>query len=94
MVEEFEQAVQALDDDLGLSGVVESDFGYHIILRLPLDPDGVLGQNRYGYDVTLRDYVLNNIFSQTNSKAAEDVSVEWTDGFDTIDLARLFATLG
>lgn len=94
MVEEFEQAVQSLDGDLGLSGVVKSDFGYHIILRLPLDPDGVLGQNRYGYDVTLRDYVLNNIFSQTNSKAAEDVSVEWTDGFDTIDLARLFATLG
>ncbi len=94
MVEAFETAVQSLDEDLGLSGVVESEYGYHIILRRELDPDVVLGQNRYGYDVTLRSYVLNNIFSEANSAAAEEVTVEWTEGFDTIDLAQLFATLG
>ncbi len=93
MVEEFENGVLALDEDLGLSEVVESDYGYHIILRLPLDPDGVLGQNSYGYDVTLRDYALNNIFSQNTSAAAEAAEIEWAEGFDVIDLAQLFATL-
>ena len=94
MVEQFETAVQALDEDLGLSGVVESEFGYHIILRRELDPDVVLGKNRYGYDVTLRDYALNNIFSDANTAAAESATVTWTEGFDTIDLAQLFANLG
>lgn len=93
MVAEFENGVLALDENLGLSEVVESDYGYHIILRLPLDPDGVLGQNSYGYDVTLRDYALNNIFSQNTSAAAEAAEIEWAEGFDVIDLAQLFATL-
>ncbi len=93
MVEEFENGVLALDEDLGLSEVVESDYGYHIILRKALDPDSVLGQNSYGYDVTLRDYALNNIFSQYTSEEAENTQIEWTEGFDTLDLAQLFATL-
>lgn len=93
MVEEFENGVLALDEDLGLSGVVESDYGYHIILRMPLDPAGVLGQNSYGYDVTLRTFALNNIFNQSTSNAAAEAELEWAEGFDVIDLAQLFATL-
>ncbi len=93
MVEEFENGVLALDEDLGLSGVVESDYGYHIILRMPLDPAGVLGQNSYGYDVTLRTFALNNIFSQSTSNAAAEAELDWAEGFDVIDLAQLFATL-
>ena len=41
MVSEFEQAAKALDEDGGISGVVETDYGYHIIQRLPLDMDYV-----------------------------------------------------
>lgn len=94
MVSEFENGVLALDEDLGLSEVIESSYGYHIILRKALDPDSVLGQNSYGYDVTLRDYALNNIFSQYTTEAAEATEIVWTEGFESIDLAQLFATLG
>jgi len=38
MVESFSTATQALEPG-EMSGLVESPFGYHIILRLPLDPD-------------------------------------------------------
>lgn len=93
MVAEFENGVLALDDDLGLSAVVESDYGYHIILRKALDPDTVVGYNSYGYEMTLRDYVRNNIFSQQISSAMAEADIEWVEGFDQIDLAQLFATL-
>lgn len=46
MVTEFEEAVKALEFG-GVSGIVESQFGYHIIKRLPLDyaTDGTAIQN-------------------------------------------------
>lgn len=93
MVTEFETAVQALDENYAMSQPVESTYGWHIILRQPLDPDEVLGQNSYGYDVTLRDYALNNIFSASNQDEAAAAVIEWADGFEELDLAALFATV-
>ncbi len=93
MVSEFETAVQELDENYAMSQPVESPYGWHIILRQPLDPDEVLGQNSYGYDVTLRDYALNNIFSAANQDEAAVADIQWADGFEELDLAALFATV-
>lgn len=93
MVPEFENGVLALDEDLGLSEVIESDYGYHIILRKAIDPDEVVGHDSYGYDMTLRTYALNNIFRQQISDAMAQAEIEWTEDFEQIDLAQLFATL-
>ena len=40
MVEEFESAAKALGE-YGVSEPVKSSYGYHVILRLPLDPDAL-----------------------------------------------------
>lgn len=42
MVEEFESAALLLEE-YGVSEPVESPYGYHIILRLPLDADAIVG---------------------------------------------------
>ena len=39
MVTEFREAAEALED-YGISDIVETSYGYHIILRVPLDVDG------------------------------------------------------
>ena len=45
LVDGFREATLALD--IGqLSGVVETDYGYHIMLRLPVDPEDYRGQYR------------------------------------------------
>jgi len=92
MVAAFETAVQSLDEEYGMSEVVESDYGYHIILRQPLSPEAVLGQDSYGYDITLRTYALNNLFSTALQDAETTAVIEWAEGFEAIDLAALFAS--
>ena len=89
MVTEFEEAVKALDE-YGLSGIVESSYGYHIILRTPVDPDGVLGTDSYGNEVTLRYQLASNAFSADMETWMSEADVVWNEGFETMDLAAIF----
>jgi len=46
MVPEFEEAVLAME--IGeISGIVRTDFGYHIIMRVDPDPDNIMTGSRY-----------------------------------------------
>lgn len=90
MVTAFEDAVLALDENYELSGVVESEYGYHIILRQPITADTVLGQNIYGESVTLRQAGMSEQFNVEMSALSEASEIVWTEGFETLSMAELF----
>lgn len=90
MVTEFEDAVKALEGDYALSDIVESSYGYHIILSIPIDPDIVIGTTSSGSDVTLRYQAAASAFSSELSTWTEEAEVTWADGFDAPDMEALF----
>ena len=90
MVAQFEGAVQALDPDYGLSQIVESDYGYHIILRIPVDPDAVVGTDNTGTDISLRYAAATQKFSELLQSWIAEADVQWNEGFETPDLASIF----
>lgn len=73
MVPVFEETSLALK--VGeISEVVDSGLGYHIILRLPMDPDD------------FRDECVNYLFQQSLDQERERLGVEKTDAFSKINV--------
>lgn len=73
MVPVFEETSLALK--VGeISEVVDSGLGYHIILRLPMDPDD------------FRDECVNYLFQQSLDQERERLGVERTDAFGKINV--------
>ena len=90
MVEEFETATAALEPGQ-LSEIVESDFGYHIILRLPLTPeDKVMQFDSAGTSYTIRAVVAANLYNDRFSGWIENAETSWSAGFEDLDLKELF----
>lgn len=90
MVTEFEDAVKALDPNYGLSGIVESPYGYHIILRTPITPESNIGTDSYGNDVNMRSAVTSNLFNEDMTSWIDSASVSWGEGFENLDLNTIF----
>lgn len=89
MVQPFEDAVKALGDGEMFPELVESRFGYHIILRLPLDVDGAMDYNGY----TLRYIAASALFSNMSDEWVDSAVVKYTDKFTSLDFNTLFAPL-
>ena len=86
MVEEFETAAAALED-YGISDVTETSYGYHILLRLPLDADRVVEFNQTtGEPRTGRMLAANQAYSQKLQEKADTLELKWLPGYEAPDL--------
>ena len=87
MVAEFEEGVKALTD-YGVSQPVKSSYGYHVILRLPLEADTVVSYDSSGAAVTGRSLFANFDYAAGLDAYLENISVEYVDGFQAPDLSK------
>lgn len=85
MVTEFEDALDELGD-YEYSEIVESDYGYHIILKLPVDIDQVPLNESY----SLRYTAAYAIYYQSVAERMAEMEVIYEDKYNTLDLSEIF----
>ena len=85
MVAEFENAVKG-QDAYQISDPVESAYGYHVIMTLPLEPDSVLDYSSGGAAMTARSTAANEIYSAAVDAFIEAQEPVYAEGFEKPDL--------
>ncbi len=89
MVENFENAVQGLGE-YELSSIVETEYGYHIIMRLPLAADAAVEQLSQTEFWTLRQIIAQEEFNTLTESWAGEVEIEFTEAYNNMDIAAVF----
>jgi len=90
MVEPFSIATAALEVGQ-MSGIVETVYGYHIILRIPIDYDAIPSSfSREGIMRTLRQAAALVDFDSLMQDWLAALNVEFTSEYRSIDLAEIF----
>ncbi len=85
MVSEFENAVKA-QAAYEVSEPVESSYGYHIILTMPLDPDAVIEYSSSGAPMTGRTLAANDAYAEAVDAYAQTLTAAWKEGYEAPDL--------
>lgn len=90
MVPEFETATFALEEN-AVSEPVLSQFGYHIILRLPTTRDSVVEYmtETNGY-TTVGYYAAVDAFNSLLYAWMDECDIVWADGFKDFDIAKIY----
>ena len=86
----FDATVTALGD-YELSDIVETDYGYHIILRLPLKASAAVEYTSETEMTTLAYYVAQEMFTAETDNWAEESTVEFTKTYNKMDIADVFS---
>ena len=94
MVQPFYTACTELE--IGeFSGIVETEYGYHILLRLPIDFDATPQSfMMYGDYRSLRIFVAESFFDEVLAEWRDSLVVTHSAAYDSMDLASLLEMLG
>lgn len=84
MVQEFESAVQSLEE-YAVSDPVETAYGYHVIMRLPLKGDAAL-LTLQGTSTTARQELAQKRITEDLDAFQEAHPVEFAEGVENLDL--------
>ena len=86
----FEEAAFALEE-YELSGIVESQAGYHILLRLPTTRNSVIDYDYQTDDYyTVLAYAATDIYSQRLTKWMSECDIQWSEDFEEITAVEIF----
>ena len=88
MVSEFDTAARELGE-YEVSDVIETDYGYHVIMRLPLTGDDLCSGSD-GYPVPLRTLVAENLFTVEFEKWIKEAQVEFVGKYKNYQFEGLF----
>ena len=80
MVTEFEDACNALEEHQ-VSDPVLTSYGYHVIIRLPFDPDRVVEYSYEGTPLTARSLAANAEYASRMDAQYEKTTFELVPGF-------------
>ena len=86
MVPEFYEGTRALELG-GLSGVIETSFGYHIIHRLPVNYDAV----PFNLTATVRHMVAQELFDIALRDWIDNMETTFSEAWERLDIAELFS---
>jgi len=85
MVSSFEDGHNNLADN-EISGAIQSEYGYHIIFRLPLDPDAVIEYSTEGTPLTARSLYADDAYAKFVAEYSEKLDVVYAEDFEKINL--------
>ena len=80
MVTEFEDTCNALED-YQVSDPVLTSYGYHVIIRLPLDPDRIVEYSNEGTPLTARSLAANAEYASRMDAQYEKAACAYVSGF-------------
>ena len=90
MIENFEKAATELDE-YGLSEIVETDYGYHIILKLPLRASATALYSSDSSQNTLAYYIAQEMMSSQTKSWADESKVEFSKTYEKMNIADVFS---
>ncbi len=88
MVAPFENAVRALEEN-GLSGLVESDYGFHIIYRPAMRADDLMDYDDGNQPYTPRAVAADELFYNMAVSWYDAAVIEYSPGFEDLSLNDL-----